>query len=309
MGQAWYTFPISQAHGVNGEQGVDLATPFHTPITALYAGTVRWAGRTQWSCGSSGGEVTIVCNVPGVGVMTSYYLHLDTTDVNVGDTVRAGQQIGLSGGQLSGGQWPVVNCPSQGDIYSTGPHSEFGFNASWVSGPGHNIDPTFAITQARQGTLPITSADGTAIVSNGAAGAGAQQVQIDPVASELAVLKFQNLSIGLHKVITQPTGFAGICEAIDADEQWQGWNWENIPESLLVNVKPVAIRFGVMSICMTVIALIIGSYLLGFVGSAVKLAAGISGATGAGAGAGAAGAAGASGAGAALAEAPEIAAL
>lgn len=306
MGQAWYTFPISQAHGVHSEQGVDLATPFHTPITALYAGTVRWAGRTQWSCGSSGGEVTIVCNVPGVGVMTSYYLHLDTTDVNVGDTVQAGQQIGLSGGQLSGGQWPVVNCPSQGDIYSTGPHTEFGFNASWVSGPGHNIDPTFAITQARQGTLPITSPDGTAVVSNGAAGAGAQQVQIDPVASELAVLQFQNLSIGMHRIITQPTGFAGICESIDAAEQWKGWNWENIPESIGVNFSAYVIRGLVMTICTVAFLLIVWSYLSPVIGAALKTAAGLSTLGGAG---GAAGAAGASGAGAALAEAPEIAAL
>lgn len=303
MGQAWYTFPISQAHGVNGEQGVDLATPFHTPITALYAGTVRWSGRTQWSCGSSGGEVTIVCNVPGIGVMTSYYLHLDTADVKQGDTVQAGQQIGLSGGQLSGGQWPVVNCPSQGDIYSTGAHTEFGFNAGWVSGPGHNIDPTFAITQARQGTLPITSPDGTATVSNGAAGAGQQSVQLDPVASELAVLQFTNLSIGAHRVIMQPAGFAGICEAIDYAEQWRGWNWENITQSVGENFLPFLIRWSIGGLCMLIFALIVWSYLSPVVGAALKAGAGIGQAFPGGAGA-AGGAAGA-GKAAMLAEAPE----
>lgn len=242
MPKAWYSYGISQGFGVNGEKGVDLATPFHTPITALYAGQVRWAGRTQWACGSSGGEVTIVCNVPGHGVLTSYYLHLDQANVKVGDTVQVGQVIGLSGGQLSGGQWPVVNCPSRGDVYSTGPHTEFGFNAPWVSGPGQNIDPTFAILQARSGSLPATSPGGSYQIATTGTGASKSIAQIDPTLLEASMLAYYNLTSTTHKTINQLTGFDGICEALDQAEQYTPMNWLNPFGSILANAKAVTIE-------------------------------------------------------------------
>lgn len=268
MAQPWYMYGITQKFGQNGENGVDLGTPFRTPITALYAGTVRWAGRTQWQCGSSGGEVTIVCNVPGQGTLTSYYLHMDSVTVKQGDQVPQGALIGYSGGQLSGGNWPVVNCYKNGRLvtqYSTGPHLEFGFNAPWVSGPGRNIDPTFAITQARNGTLPQTTPNGSTNVNatgtplttggnngisetagqGGGLGPGANLIgnvyQIDPNAIAQSQLQFAGLSAKMNHTINQPTGFDGICETIDSDEVFS-WNWYNPLGSLFASFKAIMIR-------------------------------------------------------------------
>lgn len=242
MAAPWYSYRVSQSYGQNGEKGVDLATPFHTPITALFAGTVRFAGRTQWSCGSSGDEVTIVCNLPGLGLMTSYYLHLDEHFVNVGDTVPAGHIIGLSGGQLSGGNSPVVNCPPR-DIYSTGPHTEFGFNAPWVSGPGHNIDPTPYILAARAGTLPSTSPDGT-VTQNLNLSTGAtptySQVQADAITASL--INAYAAAAQTKKVITNPMGFDGICKDIDYNMEFPEWNWMNPFGSAAADLVPFALR-------------------------------------------------------------------
>lgn len=255
MAQAWYEYAISNPYSGNpngGEMGVDLGTPFGTPVTALYAGTVRWAGRTQWACGSSGGEVTIVCNVPGYGVMTSYYLHLNDATVAAGDTVHQGQLIGHTGGQLSGGHWPVVNC--KGITYSTGPHIEFGFNAPWVSGPGRNVNPTFAITQARNGTLPDSSPNGTNTTPTPANTPGASpSVTIDPSLVEAGLLAYYNMTSATHTAITQPSGFDGICEAINDAEQFAEWNWFNPFGSIAADFRPWLIRQAFLTIAFFII--------------------------------------------------------
>lgn len=256
MAQAWYQYPTTQAYGHNGEDGIDIGTPFHTPITALFGGTVRWAGRTQWACGSSGGQVVIVCNIPGKGVFSSYYLHLDSVSVTVNDTVKQGQVIGLSGGQTSGGQWPVINCPSRGIIYSTGPHTEFGFNAPWVAGPGYKMDPTPYITAARNGSLPIVNPDGSTTVTTTLAdttnSGTAQPITIDPTALEASVMAYANLESTVHKTIHQPEGFDGICMAIDDNEQFAVWNWYNPVGSIFANARPLALRGGVMFLCVII---------------------------------------------------------
>lgn len=248
MATPWYSYPVTQGFGQRGEKGVDLGTPFHTPITALFAGTVRFAGRTQWACGSSGGEVTIVCNLPGQGLMTSYYLHLDSTSVKVNDTVRQGQVIGLSGGQLSGGQWPVINCPQKGDIYSDGPHTEFGFNAPWVSGPGKNIDPTSYILAARSGRLPISLPDGTSTAPVGSIGGSGPVVQVNtPTIVEQSLAALYTLSSVTHKTITQPSGWDGMCESLDYIEQLPPFNWWNPFGSILADLPGLLIRaFGIL---------------------------------------------------------------
>lgn len=326
MATPWYQYPITQAHGQNGEQGVDLGVPFHTPITALFAGTVRFAGRTQWACGSSGGEITIVCNVPGLGNMTSYYLHTDNAQVKAGDTVQQGQIIALSGGQLSGGQWPVINCPSEGDIYSTGPHIEFGFNAPWVSGPGHLIDPTPYILAARAGTLPQSNPDGTGTFplayTNPTGGGSPQQTTYEPNTVQGFLAAIWTLSSRTHRVITQPTGFDGFCEDLDYHLQWTPWNWLNPIGSIFVNVSPALIRatgaaFGILVAYLVLLRM--GINVAHPIQSIQQKASGALGAlprdlpadrTGASLpGAGAAPTGAAAGPAAALAEAPEIAAI
>lgn len=241
MATAWYAYPVTQAYGQHGEKGVDLGTPFHTPVTALFAGTVRFAGRTQWSGGgSSGGEVTIVCNVPGLGPMTSYYLHLDTATVKPGDKVPQGAVIGLSGGQLSGGQWPVVNV---GGFFSNGPHTEFGFNAPWVSGPGHPVDPTPYILAARAGTLPATTIDGSGSTLTLSSQGATPAAQVwTPTLVESVILQSFTVAATTHKTVTEPTGWDGMCQAIDYAEQFPEFNWLNPFGSVWADLPPLLIR-------------------------------------------------------------------
>ena len=130
------------------EYGTDFAVPYGTPVPALWGGTVLEAKRTQWSSNpsdSSGGIVSILSNIPGIGQRVYYTLHLDSlaSGITPGATVSPGQIIGLSGGQTSGGNWPASTT------YSSGPHIEIGFNAPFaIAGPGKNQDPFPFIKQA-----------------------------------------------------------------------------------------------------------------------------------------------------------------
>jgi len=149
---AWYNDLITQTFGTpemnntDTERGVDLATPFHTAITNLFGGTVTDASYHPW-----GGVVGISTNVPGHGNVIEYFQHLDQIDpsVTVGSYVPVGGLIGLSGGQLSGGSHPASAQ------YSTGPHTEFGFNSPYVAGGSGltGFDPMSIINQAINGTI------------------------------------------------------------------------------------------------------------------------------------------------------------
>jgi murein DD-endopeptidase MepM/ murein hydrolase activator NlpD len=99
------------------EDGIDLGMPLHTPITSLTNGTVLDTGYY-----GGGGVVSVRSSgIPGRGVASVYYQHLDTIDVQPGAVVHIGDRLGLSGGQLRGGYHPVTCC-------STGPHLEVGIN-------------------------------------------------------------------------------------------------------------------------------------------------------------------------------------
>lgn len=135
-----YNFPeclheLGQSYGQswNGdvEQGDDFNCPYHTLTKALWSGIVVAAERTCWnaSCSStSGGVVVINARVKNLGMESTYYLHLDEIfpNIQVGSRVTKGQSIGLTGGQIYGGNWPV----SPG--FSSGPHIEIGFNAYFI---------------------------------------------------------------------------------------------------------------------------------------------------------------------------------
>lgn len=122
MSTPWYDFGVTQAFGQNGEQGVDIGTPFHTPITNLYGGQV-----VEAQYGGAGGIVGILTNVPGLGKVVEYFLHLDLINVSVGQQIGVGQMVGLSGGETPA-QAPALGGlhPAQPQ-FSTGPHTEFGF--------------------------------------------------------------------------------------------------------------------------------------------------------------------------------------
>lgn len=241
---AWFTHSVSQNYSPPGEYGVDLGMPVGTPITALFAGTVGWAGRTCWGSGcvngSSGGEVTVICSVPGYGAMTSYYLHMDSLapGIRAGVVVQAGQVIAYSGGQLSGGNWPVVNIPSRGLIYSTGPHVEFGFNAPWINGPGRNVNPIFAIDAARSGQLglPLTGpTTGNPLADTTGTGPGVNLIQA-------GLLSFLSLSELTHQTATKIEGFDGVVLDIDYTEQLQPFNMLNPFGSIIVNFQAIIFR-------------------------------------------------------------------
>jgi hypothetical protein len=109
----WYLDPITQAFNGGKEKGVDLGVPFHTPVTPTFPGTVSGI-----SYGPYGAEVNVTGNLNGQPV-TAAYVHLDTVNVATGQQVGQASTLGLSGGQLSGGQHPASPA------YSSGPHIEF----------------------------------------------------------------------------------------------------------------------------------------------------------------------------------------
>lgn len=137
----WWQDPITQAHGVNAEQGVDLGTPFHTPLSEILGGTVQRVDcAVPWAC-----EIDVSTMVQGQSYVEGY-LHVDSPFVAPGQVLTPGQEIGLSGGEITplpGAQH--VDSPN----VSTGPHVEYDLwrgTSPWQS----PIDPT-ATVQAGPG--------------------------------------------------------------------------------------------------------------------------------------------------------------
>jgi hypothetical protein len=173
----WLTlYPVTQFFGTNGETGIDLGTPFGTPITALVTGKVLGDGYY-----GGGGVVSQEMNLNGQPA-SLYYQHLDriAPGIVAGVMVQAGQLIGYSGGQLSGGSHP---SSSQ---FSTGPHTEVGVNAPYggMWNPynyGPNINPLLFLPQLLAG-LPANAAgvSGAAQVVSGNVGATTIRVTTAP---------------------------------------------------------------------------------------------------------------------------------
>src|SRR5215468_7874521 len=91
--------PVKNAFGTervfNGQvesqhQGLDFAAPAGTPVVAVNSGTIILARQMFFE-----GNCVVVDH--GQGLM-SLYLHLSGFNVKEGDSVRKGQQIGVSGG-------------------------------------------------------------------------------------------------------------------------------------------------------------------------------------------------------------------
>ncbi|WP_320775678.1 LysM peptidoglycan-binding domain-containing M23 family metallopeptidase [Streptomyces sp. CRN 30] len=121
-----FTRPVSGAVGtsyrVSGSMwssgyhtGVDFAVPTGTSLKAVGSGTVVSAG---W--GGSYGNQVVVRLADG---HYAQYAHLSSLSVSVGQTVGAGQQVGLSG--------------ATGNV--TGPHLHFEIRTA--SGYGSDVDP------------------------------------------------------------------------------------------------------------------------------------------------------------------------
>jgi murein DD-endopeptidase MepM/ murein hydrolase activator NlpD len=111
--QAFYT-----QYGLAGHDGVDFGVPMDTPLYAVDDGTILWSGPGDY------GNTIIIQH----GWGESYYGHLSTTGVNVGQRVTKGELIGYSG--------------ESGE--ATGPHLHFGMkpnNPDMTNGYYGKIDP------------------------------------------------------------------------------------------------------------------------------------------------------------------------
>lgn len=125
----WLGYGISHGFYSSGISGVadsphfanDIGTPYHTPITALFPGTVV-SERTGLGWGTE-----IFIKPDNTNLPEYYYYHLDTLQPSIGQHLNAGDVIGLSGGQNSGGQNP--STPQ----FSSGPHTHIGFFDSFVT--------------------------------------------------------------------------------------------------------------------------------------------------------------------------------
>ena len=101
-------------------QGLDIGAAWGTPIGAADVGivsdVVTGCSEGYWSCGGGYGNHIIITHAGG---FTTYYAHLSSVDVGVGQHVNRGDVIGHEG--------------STG--YSTGAHLHFGvlYNGSWVN--------------------------------------------------------------------------------------------------------------------------------------------------------------------------------
>lgn len=160
---SWWQDAITQAFNPPVEPGIDVGTPFHTPITALAPGKV-----ISETFGGFGARVDVQTGPTTV----EYYQHLDTIagGLNVGSLVQAGQQLGLSGGQLSGGSRPNSSANS------SGPHVEFG-----VINSGKPVDPAAVLSAGIAGIGGVAGAGSQAAKS---AGGGLVNVNFpDPIGS------------------------------------------------------------------------------------------------------------------------------
>lgn len=119
-------YPITQKYGeiIPGvtyknepHTGIDYACPEGTPILASADGTVKFAALDQFGYGL----MVILYHSDGKGTC---YAHLSRIDVKLRDTVKQGDQIGLSG--HSGN--------------ATGPHLHFEARSKWFDYKAHE-DP------------------------------------------------------------------------------------------------------------------------------------------------------------------------
>lgn len=112
-------FGVMRSVSPRPNQGLDLPAPVGTPVRAAAAGTVLAAGKLDENNGRYGTTV-VIASGDGNEVTQALYAHLDTTAVQPGAKVTAGQVIGTVG--ITG--------------FSTGPHLHFQLRQN-----GRAIDP------------------------------------------------------------------------------------------------------------------------------------------------------------------------
>lgn len=114
-------YELSAGFGKGGDRwsskhsGQDFAVPTGTPVKSVSNGTVVKAGANGAGDGSSYGNAIVIKHKNGT---YSQYAHLSKLNVKAGQTVKAGQKIGLSGstGNSSGPHlhFEIRNTPDYG---------------------------------------------------------------------------------------------------------------------------------------------------------------------------------------------------
>ncbi|MBD1541017.1 peptidoglycan DD-metalloendopeptidase family protein [Arthrobacter sp. IA7] len=118
-----------QTQGYNRiHKGVDFAASVGTPVFATEPGRVSWSGPGVQAPGVWGGNEV---HIDGASGIQTWFAHLSSMAVKVGQMVRAGQQIANSGNTG----------------FSSGPHLHFGtFNGGWPN----DINPYTYLSGAAQ---------------------------------------------------------------------------------------------------------------------------------------------------------------
>lgn len=144
-----------------GHTGTDYATPVGTPVVAVADGTVLWADwadnlpQTSWAdrwylVGGGYGGLTTSAGIVVVvdhGGYLSISAHLNETQLNTGDTVKRGQEIGKTG--------------ETGFVYGAHLHFEILPKPfAWSNGFYGRTNPETFI-QARQATAAVQAKDWT----------------------------------------------------------------------------------------------------------------------------------------------------
>jgi hypothetical protein len=111
---------MSETQGYNRtHKGIDLAASVGTPVFATEDGRVSWSGPGVSAPGIWGGNEV---HIDGGSGIQEWFAHLSSMAVKVGDMVRAGQQIALSGNTG----------------ITSGPHLHFG---TFAGGWPNDVDP------------------------------------------------------------------------------------------------------------------------------------------------------------------------
>ena len=154
--QEYGAYP-SAINGPNGHSGRDYGVVTGTPVLSLTEGVVRWADwshnlpggpngwAARWFLSLTFGGIVVVVEHDDCFAITA---HLDRTDLNIGDRVRKGQVIGLSGatGLGTGPHAHTEILPKPVD-YSRGSYGR-------VSPAGYHTEPYRPLTSTTPAPAP-----------------------------------------------------------------------------------------------------------------------------------------------------------
>jgi murein DD-endopeptidase MepM/ murein hydrolase activator NlpD len=151
---------------------------------------------------------------PDKGGSQEYVYHLDEIlpQDKPGKHVSAGEMIGYSGGQTSGGKHPTSSK------WSTGPHIHFGLFDKYINtvvgSRPYGPSPVPLINQAKASNL-------TGFTGNGGDSTGTDTSSGTDTTSSTGI----SLADQVHQLLIEFPGFVGVAVALDQAEQFPGVKW------------------------------------------------------------------------------------